>query len=215
MPLDLVMSETEYLQRVNGHAAPFIYMYDEVTCRVESTPVALTIVSIDGSGQGIFNLHIPKVPQYILKALYLFFERVADAYETEVRVRVFYNSQTGEYEINLPEQEVTSASVYTLDSEYALVTETFWPVLDMHSHCRFPAVFSGTDNRNELGNWVFGVIGSFGRRPHLMLRVGTGGNFMELHADEVFDLDACNDGLAEEIAEDLFTQASDKLWVMD
>lgn len=215
MSLEVVVSEREYEQRVNAMAPPFIYLHDGLSCRVESTPVALTACSISGTGLGWFQLRIPKIPQYVLKALYLFFEQVADNYETEVRVQVYFNSETREFELDFPEQEVTSASVYTLDAEYGLMTDTVWPVLDMHSHCRFPAMFSATDNRNEKGNWVFGVIGSLGphllRSPELVLRVGTGGNFMKINADEVFDFTITDDLRAERMAKDLFEQTDEKL----
>lgn len=211
MPLNVILSEDEYERRISAMAPPFTFMHDGMSYRVESTPVALTACSINGSGEGWFRLRIPRIPQYVLKALYLFFEQVADVYETEVRIQVYFHSETGKYELYFPEQEVTNASVYTLDMEYGLMTDTLWPVLDIHSHCRFPAIFSATDNRNELGNWVFGVIGSFGRIPELMLRVGTGGNFMEVHTNEVFDVGIVDDPKAGKIAKELFEQADEKL----
>lgn len=185
--LDVVYSENEYDQRVNMHAAPFCYLKDGMPYRVESTQVMLTACSMTGSGEGWFTLHTPRIPGYMIHAVYKFFQWIAETYETEVRVQAYYDSEVGKYLLYLPRQEVTATSVYTVEAEYLKMSETVWPVLDIHSHCRFPAMWSGTDNAYELGNWVYGVIGSIGTRPSMKLRVGTGGNFMELIPDHIID----------------------------
>lgn len=215
MSLDMVLSEPEYLAKVLEQKLPFCYMREGIPYRVQSTPVAVTSCSMDGSGKGWFELRVPRIPQYILMALYMFFEQVADMYETEVRVQCFYDSVSKEYTLYLPRQEVTSMSVYTLEAEYAYMSDQRWPVLDIHSHCRFPAMWSLVDNANELGNWVFGVIGSIGHSPKMHLRVGTGGNFMDVDQDIIFDLSITNDVKARFLAERLFAETKEKLSLVE
>lgn len=209
--LDMVFSEQEYEEKIKNQSAVFSYMYDGVLYRVQSTPVMLTACSMNGSGEGWHSLRVPLIPQYVLKAVYEFFKFIAYLYSTEVRIQVYYDSLRGEYVLHLPRQEVTAASVYTTEAEYLLMSETMWPVLDIHSHCRFPAMWSGIDNANELGNWIFGVIGSLGSGSELKLRVGTGGCFLELLPDKVFDYAAIDDAKAEALYNGLCADVSEKL----
>ena len=62
--------------------------------------------------------------------------------------------------------------------------------MDIHSHCYYPAFFSETDNKDEKGNRIYGVIGSLDKRPQLLLRAGTGGCFVEISdVGKIFDTD--------------------------
>jgi proteasome lid subunit RPN8/RPN11 len=159
---------------------------------------------------------IPKIPISILKGIYLFFNYISDEYETEVRVQVFFDPNRKMYEVYLPNQEVTSASIYTLDAEYAYMQKTgYWPVLDIHSHCRYPAIFSATDNNYEKGSWIYGVIGSLGRFPQLLLRAGSGGYYVPICERDVFDLSAASDdSMCTQVYEKLVGQ-QDRLQKMD
>lgn len=185
--LEIVSSEEEYERRAKAMAPPFCYEKNDGFFRVQSTPVMLTACCMSTTGAGWCEMRVPKIPLYLLRVIYLFFEKIAQSYETEVRVQIYYNSDSEEYELYLPCQEVTAASVYTTEAEYMKMSESVWPVLDIHSHCRFPALWSNVDDANELGNWIFGVIGSVGCRPEIRLRVGTGGYFMSLPLEQVFE----------------------------
>ena len=60
-------------------------------------------------------------------------------------------------------------------------------VLELHSHGAMGAWFSGTDNNDETGLKLYGVIGKLPATPIVKLRVGVYGYFRELSWSEVFD----------------------------
>lgn len=60
-------------------------------------------------------------------------------------------------------------------------------VLEIHSHCAYSAHFSATDDRDEQGMRVYGVLGRLGTdHPEVALRVGAYGHFMPLPWEAVF-----------------------------
>ena len=63
-------------------------------------------------------------------------------------------------------------------------------VLEIHSHHRYPARFSPTDDADEQALRVYGVVGRLGTaRPEVSLRVGAFGYFMPLPWEAVFEGD--------------------------
>ncbi len=82
------------------------------------------------------------------------------------------------YHISVPEQEVSATSTV-----YEVPDDT---VLDLHSHGRMRAFFSGTDNHDETGFRLFGVVGCLSDEPQLRLRVGVYGYHHLVPWDEVF-----------------------------
>ena len=82
------------------------------------------------------------------------------------------------YHITVPEQEVSASSVV-----YEVPDDT---VLDLHSHGGMRAFFSTTDNRDESGFRLFGVVGHLSVVPQLRLRVGVYGYHHAVPWDEVF-----------------------------
>ena len=60
-------------------------------------------------------------------------------------------------------------------------------VLEIHSHGRMGAGFSPTDNKDETGLKLYGVVGKLGASPIVKLRIGVYGYFKELLWSEVFD----------------------------
>ena len=86
----------------------------------------------------------------------------------------------GAYRLVVPPQEGTSASL------------TYQPptgvVAKFHSHGRHGAFFSATDDRDEQGFRVYGVVGRLDApEPELTLRVGIYGHFAPLYWSQVFD----------------------------
>jgi PRTRC genetic system protein A len=62
-------------------------------------------------------------------------------------------------------------------------------MLQLHSHHRMPAFFSATDDRDEQGLGLYGVLGRLGvpdRQPEVLLRVGVSGHFRPLPWAAVF-----------------------------
>ena len=61
-------------------------------------------------------------------------------------------------------------------------------VAEFHSHGRHRAFFSATDDRDEQGFRVYGVVGRLDSpTPELTLRVGIYGLFAPMHWSQVFD----------------------------
>lgn len=60
-------------------------------------------------------------------------------------------------------------------------------VLEMHSHGVMGSNFSPTDDTDDTGLKIFGVIGNLNKRPVVKLRIGVYGYFCDLSWKEVFD----------------------------
>ena len=86
--------------------------------------------------------------------------------------------QDGEYRLVKPRQEGSSASV-TYDRHTGAV-------LEVHSHGRMRAFFSATDNRDEQGFSLYGVLGTSPTgEKELALRIGIYGHFAPLDLDSI------------------------------
>ena len=84
------------------------------------------------------------------------------------------------YRLVVPEQEGTATSL-----EY---TPPAGVVAEFHSHGTSRAFFSATDNKDEQGFRIYGVVGRLNKyRPELSLRVGVYGHFAPADWSQVFD----------------------------
>ncbi len=69
--------------------------------------------------------------------------------------------------------------------DYALeCTKTL--VMDMHSHGRIQAFFSGQDDRDEKGTRLFLVAGNLYDEPQVLVRAGITGRFVDLDIRDIF-----------------------------
>ena len=59
-------------------------------------------------------------------------------------------------------------------------------LLELHSHGALPAYWSATDDRDEQGACLYGVIGRLDGRPQVRLRVGVYGYWQELPVAALF-----------------------------
>ena len=84
----------------------------------------------------------------------------------------------GAYRLVVPQQEGTGSSL-TYQPPTGVVAE-------FHSHGRHSAFFSATDDRDEQGFRVYGVVGRLDTpEPELTLRLGIYGHFAALHWSRV------------------------------
>jgi PRTRC genetic system protein A len=97
--------------------------------------------------------------------------------DTEIERYLAITWQGDGYHIWQPEQSVSATSI-----KYQTMDDV---VMELHSHGRIPACFSGQDDRDEQGFKIYGVIGSL-PSPKLKLRLGVYGYFQELSFEEVF-----------------------------
>jgi len=83
-----------------------------------------------------------------------------------------------------PAQTATAYSVTTTSDR---PTGT---LLELHSHGRLPAAWSPTDDRDEQGGCLYGVIGRLDGVPEIRLRLGIYGYWLPLALADLFDLDS-------------------------
>ena len=95
------------------------------------------------------------------------------------------------YRLAIPDQQGGAASLtYTPESG---------AVAEFHSHGRHSAFFSATDNADEQGFRIYGVVGQTGAvAPELNLRVGIYGHFAPVGFGQVFEGAGPNIRLAKE-----------------
>ena len=101
-----------------------------------------------------------------------------DAPDTERFFAVHWDGR--EYRLVVPPQVGTSASLTYLPPAGV--------VAEFHSHGGSRAFFSATDDRDEQGFRIYGVVGRLDApRPELRLRVGVYGHFAPLDWSQAFD----------------------------
>ena len=87
----------------------------------------------------------------------------------------------GQWELDVPPQKAWQVMVKPLeDSQYIPI--------EVHSHNSMPAIFSSTDNRDENGLRIYGVLGRVDRRVvDFRLRVSIYGHYSVLPYELVFE----------------------------
>ncbi len=96
----------------------------------------------------------------------------------EVLLAVTFEKPSG-YRLLLPRQVVSPESILYRTPPKA--------VLQIHSHRNYPARFSPTDDADEQGLCLYGVLGRLDTdRPEVALRVGAYGHFLPVPWDSVF-----------------------------
>lgn len=170
---------------LNSESALFDYYMNGDLYRVEKTDISLTMAPKSSKNKGNFKLFIPKIPMELLRIAERVFQHIYDKYETEALLQLFWDKSKGNYFWYAPKQEVTSDACeverdIAMEIKYSLVAE-------FHSHASYRAFFSSTDDADELGYRIYGVIGSFHRENYTYsLRAGTGGYFVNLDFDDIF-----------------------------
>ena len=79
----------------------------------------------------------------------------------------------------VPPQERNVARVRPLEEGLSAYSQAWW---EIHSHHGMRAFFSGTDDADERGFRIYGVVGRIFSRPEIRLRVGIYGHFWEFPA---------------------------------
>ena len=107
--------------------------------------------------------------------------RLWSLYGREVLLAVTFEEPSG-YRLLLPEQAVGPKRVFYRPPSPV--------VLQIHSHHHYPACFSPTDDADEQGLCLYGVLGKLdSNRPEVGLRVGAYGHFLPVPWDSAFDGD--------------------------
>jgi len=138
------------------------------------------------------ELNLPKIPVRLLHQTVSLFDQFMAKTEMshstlEAFVQIFWNRETKEYFIHVPEQIVSVVSVNYINTQEIMDSHLF--VMDIHSHNGMSAFFSGIDDRDEQSTRLFGVVGRMNDEwPQASFRMGVGGNYHYLDILDVFDL---------------------------
>ena len=182
-----------------------------VLYQAEITPISSVLVPVQisdsGEHEGEFLWKIEKIPVTFILAVAKFFEWIYRKKGTEVLVHLWYHPEKG-YKLTLPEQEVMADSV-SAEMTDDLSADSFVLVADIHSHGRYPAFFSATDDADEKGNRLYGVFGGFdgdAKSRTTIFRTGSRGYFLPVRLIDVMS-DCFRQGQADIILDDLKKRA--------
>lgn len=154
--------------------------------RGEITPIGDFFMCLTDPEKSSFVFKLPKIPIYILDAISGFFSYIANEYNTEAALQLFYDRKTSSYELYIPEQYVDDVSVEFERNWQMESSDNYYLVADIHSHGNIKAFFSYVDNQDEKGTRLFGVFGGFNEKPSFFMRAGSGGYFKNISTD-IFD----------------------------
>jgi len=138
-------------------------------------------------GRPAFNFWRPLVPGNLIEEVF----RIATRYAEYSKETLFWleHSELNPYDegwlIRQPAQTRTAASCRPYggqDEHYQRA------IIEIHSHHSMPARFSSTDDRDETGFRIYGVIGRLPEAPEIRMRVSVYGYFWEIPACWVLDL---------------------------
>ncbi|MGF7033511.1 hypothetical protein J2T17_004459 [Paenibacillus mucilaginosus] len=135
-----------------------------------------------------FEYALPKIPGELLTRAISFFRSYCtrDA-QNEVMLQIFFNTLTGQYDLECPVQKVRWDSIKA-DCSQRFDDLYFIQVMQLHSHNTMPAYFSAIDNADEQKYMLYGVVGDLlNETPEMKLRVGHGGQWIMLPIEHIFD----------------------------
>ncbi len=128
-----------------------------------------------------FRLKVPPLPGRLLAAVLADAQR-ARRRDGGLKEALYHFEHDGaRVRVLKPVQRATAASVVAIESEAADI------ILDLHSHGNLGAFWSGTDNGDEQGFRVYGVIGRLDTAPEIRLRLGVYGHWFPLPVSLLFD----------------------------
>jgi PRTRC genetic system protein A len=128
-----------------------------------------------------FRLKVPRLPVRLLNAV-LSDARRARCRNGGLKEALYHFHHDGaRLRVLKPPQRATAASVVGAEGNSARV------ILDLHSHGSMPAFWSTTDDRDEQGFRVYGVMGRLDTAPEIRLRLGVHGYWFPLAVRLLFD----------------------------
>ena len=168
------------------------YLDDNEAYRKEDTELMYICASKnENTENNKLIYHLPKVPFHLFKEIIYFFWDVYVFKGTEAAVQLYYNKKDNEYEIYIPEQEVTKTHV-TFKRDIRRETDSnLILAAEIHSHGNYGAFWSAEDDREEVAHRIYGVIGdlkSFSYdKKHIKVRGATGGYHVVVNPNEIFE----------------------------
>ncbi len=163
-------------------AAPF-FMSQATGEVVQNLP--LGIFKGFSSGESLrnvsFYMSIPKIPFQIVAGIISDFRRNLN--KEDMR-QIVYDKVRDEFYVFRPVCQCTKTHI---DYVFPKLTKGQVLAMTIHSHNTMPAVFSSTDNEDEVITGLYGVVGRLDRsEPQMRFRASLEGSFTELSLDEIF-----------------------------
>ena len=130
---------------------------------------------------------LPKIPYSILSEIIAFFKTfVTEKSENDAMANIYWSFEEEKYRVHVPKQTVTKASVDTNLPD--IDEEKFLLVMEVHSHNTMGAVFSRTDDKDEIATRLYTVIGRLDKVfPDMTTRISVGGKHLVIDPAIVFD----------------------------
>ncbi len=135
--------------------------------------------------QPYFHLEVPPVPQAAMAKM-LEVARASRQGTQPVECLFHLWWEGSAWHLTIPRQERGPGHVKPLDTGEGSSYER--ALIEVHSHHSMAGFWSGTDDKDEQGFRLYGVLGHIFTKPELRLRIGVYGQFMELDAEEVFEM---------------------------
>lgn len=138
------------------------------------------------------QLKVPKIPEQIYHQIIAFFRDISkDMGSAEAFAQVYWDEKDKKYEVFIPEQIVTGASVNYDNAKNlnTLFPERYILVFECHSHSNMQAFWSGTDNGDEKETRFYGVFGKISEIPVMeKFRFIALKQEIELKREHIFDI---------------------------
>jgi PRTRC genetic system protein A len=189
-------------------AADGLYLYAQRDEMLVSYPIASAQVRGLQPLGSLFDFDLPHVPENLVGRIL----QISRHYAESSLESLFWlrHSELNPYDngwlLEEPAQDRWPASCRPHEGQEDLYDRV---IIEIHSHHSMPARFSGTDDKDETGFRLYGVIGNLPERPEIRMRVGVyGAGFWEIPASWALELPAglsdCNpDPEQEEEGEEL------------
>ena len=190
-----VLLNTEGIAYTYRLAAGGVLVAAENAALKAAIPVAKGAIRGLQASHPSVELRLGRIPHTLWEAMLAICQEAASE-QQEVLCEVSWQPEQ-RYGLRRPRQLAgTSALAYERQDR---------PLLQLHSHHRMSAFFSATDDQDEQGLGLYGVLGRLsvaGRQPEVLLRVGVYGHYQTLPWAAVFagDLGDVHD-LSQPVAE--------------
>ncbi len=134
------------------------------------------------------NLSIPKIPFHMICQILNFFIAVHEKDKTEASALIFWDQDTKEHFIYIPEQKNSGGlSEFHEDPEVNRLRLDKVPVMEIHSHHTMGAFWSGTDNANENAAQCYMVFGTITTSPTYLTRYACAGQQVNIPIWEIVE----------------------------
>jgi len=173
----------EYLMGSNGIFVRAVRLGLEVII-----PVEIFTASIRGLEpiEPLVRLTPGRIPQQVLIQMWKE-SCIAALAEPPLEITFHIHQEQGQWRLEIPEQTQSSAKCRAI--EYGLYSSYINATVEVHSHNRMAAFFSGADDADEGGFRIFVVLGRVTESSaEIICRVGVYRQFWHVPADWIFEL---------------------------